>query len=253
MLYTSGSTGTPKGCMLEHRNIVSFCNWYRNYYNLTSQSRVAAYASYGFDADMMDLYPALTTGAAVHIIDEAIRLDLVAIDKYFNENKITHSFMTTQVGRQFAVEIDNSSISELSVGGEKLVPLAPPKNHKMINLYGPTESTVCITAFELDRLYDRVPIGKALDNTKLYVVDKQGRRLPPCVPGELWVAGHGVSRGYLNRPEQNEKAFIKNPFTDEKGYERVYRTGDIVRYLPDGNIDFVGRNLLRLMLYLTAR
>ena len=242
MLYTSGSTGTPKGCMLEHRNIVSFCNWYRDYYNLTPHSRVAAYASYGFDANMMDMYPALTTGAAVYIIDESIRLDLLAIDRYFNENSITHSFMTTQVGRQFAVEIDNSTITELSVGGEKLVSLAPPKNHKMINLYGPTESTVCITAFELDRLYDRVPIGKALDNTKLYVVDKQGRRLPPCVPGELWVSGHGVSRGYLNRPEQNEKTFIKNPFTDEKGYERVYRTGDIVRFLPDGNIDFVGRN-----------
>ena len=242
MLYTSGSTGTPKGCMLEHRNIVSFCNWYRSYYNLTPQSKVAAYASYGFDANMMDMYPAITTGAAIHIIDESIRLDLVAIDKYFNENGITHSFMTTQVGRQFAVEIDNSSISELSVGGEKLVPLNPPKNHKMVNLYGPTESTVCITAFELDRLYDRVPIGKALDNTKLYVVDKYGRRLPPCVPGELWVAGHGVSRGYLNRPEQTEKSFIKNPFTDEKGYQRVYRTGDIVRFLPDGNIDFVGRN-----------
>ncbi|MGN1137867.1 MAG: AMP-binding protein, partial [Ruminococcus sp.] len=105
MLYTSGSTGTPKGCMLEHRNIVSFCNWFRNYYSLTSDSRVAAYASYGFDANMMDMYPALTTGAAVYIIDESIRLDLVAIDKYFNENKITHSFMTTQVGRQFAVEI----------------------------------------------------------------------------------------------------------------------------------------------------
>ena len=242
MLYTSGSTGTPKGCMLEHRNIVSFCNWFRNYYNLTSQSRVAAYASYGFDANMMDMYPALTTGATIHIIDESIRLDLIAIDKYFNENKITHSFMTTQVGRQFAVEIDNSSISELSVGGEKLVPLEPPKNHKMINIYGPTESTVCITAFEVDKLYDRVPIGKALDNTKLYVVDKQGRRLPPCVPGELWVAGHGVSRGYLNRPEQTEKSFTRNPFTDEKGYERVYRTGDIVRFLPDGNIDFIGRN-----------
>ena len=242
MLYTSGSTGTPKGCMLEHRNIVSFCHWFKNYYSLTPQSRVAAYASYGFDANMMDMYPALTTGAAVYIIDEAIRLDLIAIDKYFNENGITHSFMTTQVGRQFATEIDNCSITELSVGGERLVPLNPPKNHKMFNLYGPTESTVCITAFELDRLYDRVPIGKALDNTRLYVVDKQGRRLPPCVPGELWVAGHGVSRGYLNRPEQNDKVFIKNPFTDEKGYERVYRTGDIVRFLPDGNIDFVGRN-----------
>lgn len=242
MLYTSGSTGVPKGCMLEHRNIVSFCNWYRSYYNLTPQSRVAAYASYGFDANMMDMYPALTTGAAVYIIDESIRLDLLAIDSYFNENGITHSFMTTQVGRQFALEANCKSLQHLSVGGEKLVPVNPQKEFGFYNVYGPTECTIFTTAFPVHNNYDRVPIGKALDNTKLYVVDKQGRRLPPCVPGELWVSGHGVSRGYLNRPEQNEKTFIKNPFTDEKGYERVYRTGDIVRFLPDGNIDFVGRN-----------
>ena len=242
MLYTSGSTGTPKGCMLEHRNIVSFCNWYRKYYNLTSESRVAAYASYGFDANMMDMYPALTTGAAVYIIDESIRLDLIAIDKYFDENGITHSFMTTQVGRQFALETNCKSLQHLSVGGERLVPVAVNKNFKFYNLYGPTECTIITTAFPVDKLYDRVPIGKGLYNTKLYVVDKYGRRVPPCVPGELWVAGHGVSRGYLNRPEQNEKVFIKNPFTNEKGYERVYRTGDIVRFLPGGNIDFVGRN-----------
>ena len=116
---------------------------------------------------------------------------------------------------------------------------------KFYNLYGPTECTIITTAFPVDKLYDRVPIGKGLYNTKLYVVDKYGRRVPPCVPGELWVAGHGVSRGYLNRPEQNEKVFIKNPFTNEKGYERVYRTGDIVRFLPGGNIDFVGRKLRR--------
>ena len=242
MLYTSGSTGTPKGCMLEHRNLVSFCNWYRNYYSLTSDSKVAAYASYGFDANMMDMYPALTTGASVYVIDESIRLDLLALDKYFNENGITHSFMTTQVGRQFALEADCKSLQHLSVGGEKLVPVNPQKDFSFYNVYGPTECTIFTTAFPVHKNYDRVPIGKALDNTKLYVVDKQGRRLPPCVPGELWVAGHGVSRGYLNRPEQNKKTFIKNPFTDEKGYERVYRTGDIVRFLPDGNIDFVGRN-----------
>ena len=242
MLYTSGSTGVPKGCMLEHRNIVSFCNWYRNYYNLTTQSRVAAYASYGFDANMMDMYPALTTGATVYIIDEAIRLDLLAIDKYFNENGITHSFMTTQVGRQFALEANCKSLQHLSVGGERLVPINPQKDFSFYNAYGPTECTIFTTAFSVHKNFDRVPIGKSLDNTKLYVVDKYGRRLPPCVPGELWVAGHGVSRGYLNRPEQTEKSFIKNPFTDEKGYERVYRTGDIVRFMPDGNIDFVGRN-----------
>lgn len=242
MLYTSGSTGMPKGCMLEHGNIVSFCSWYRNYYQLTPESRVAAYASYGFDANMMDMYPALTTGACVYIIDEAIRLDLLAINSYFNENGITHCFMTTQVGRQFAMDAGNTSLKELSLGGERLVPLAPPQNHKLINAYGPTECTIFTTVFEIDKLYDRVPVGRALDNVKLYVVDKQGRRVPPCVPGELWVAGCGVSRGYLNRPEQNAKAFIKNPFTDEQGYERIYRTGDIVRCLPDGNIDFIGRN-----------
>lgn len=242
MLYTSGSTGTPKGCMLEHRNIVSFCNWYRNYYNLTPQSKVAAYASYGFDANMMDMYPALTTGATVYIIDESIRLDLLAIDKYFDENGITHSFMTTQVGRQFALETKCKSLQHLSVGGEKLVPIKPQNEFNFYNVYGPTECTIFITAFPVHKNFDRVPIGKALDNTKLYVVDKNGRRVPPCVPGELWVAGHGVSRGYLNRPEQNEKTYINNPFTNEQGYERIYRTGDIVRYLPDGNIDFIGRN-----------
>lgn len=242
LLYTSGSTGTPKGCMLEHRNLVSFCNWYRNYYNLTPHSRVAAYASYGFDANMMDMYPALTTGACVFIIDESIRLDLLALDRYFDENGITHSFMTTQVGRQFALETKCKSLQHLSVGGEKLVPIKSQKEFNFYNIYGPTESTIIITAFPVCKNFDRVPIGKALYNTKLYVVDKYGRRVPPCVPGELWVAGHGVSRGYLNRPEQNEKAYIKNPFTDEQGYERIYRTGDIVRFLPDGNIDFIGRN-----------
>ena len=242
LLYTSGSTGVPKGVMLEHRNLTAFCHWYQRFYELTPESRVAAYASYGFDADMMDLYPALTAGACVHIIDESIRLDLIALNDYFEQNVITHSFMTTQVGRQFAEVAGNHSLKALSIGGEKLVPVAPPENYHLYNAYGPTECTIFTTIYGIDRLYDRVPIGKALDNVRLYVVDKEGRRLPPLVPGELWVSGHQVGRGYLNRPEQSEKAFIRNPFCREEGYERVYRTGDIVRFLPDGNIDFVGRN-----------
>ncbi len=241
LLYTSGSTGVPKGVMLEHRNLVAFCSWYRRFYELTPESRVAAYASFGFDANMMDMYPALTTGAQVHIIDEAIRLDLLEIRRYFEEHKITHSFMTTQVGRQFAdLFPECESLQTLSVGGETLVPVTPPK-YRFHNVYGPTETTVLTTAFVVDRLYKNVPIGKGLENIKLYVTDRHGCRVPVGVPGELWIAGPQVSRGYLNRPEQTEKAFIKNPFCEEPRYSRIYRTGDVVRFLPDGCIEFIGR------------
>ena len=241
LLYTSGTTGTPKGCMIEHHNIVHICHCYRKYFALTEKSRVTAYASYGFDANMLDLYPALTTGASVYIIGEDIRLDLLKLNEYFKEHKITHALMTTQVGRQFAIETDSEYLEHLLVGGEKLVPLYQNKPFRFWNAYGPTETTIFITAFSVEKEYLRVPIGKAICNTKLYVVDKYGKLLPPCVPGELWVAGHGVSRGYLNRLEQTEKVYTKNPFCEEEGYGTIYRTGDIVRMLPDGRIDFVGR------------
>ena len=131
----------------------------------------------------------------------------------------------------------------LSVGGEKLVPL-PPRDGilKFFNGYGPTECTIFTTVMPVDRLYDRVPIGRPLANYKLYIVDENLHRLPPLMPGELVIAGRGVGRGYLNRPELTEKVFIRNPFSDDPDYARAYRTGDIVRLLPDGSVDFIGRN-----------
>ncbi len=241
LLYTSGSTGVPKGCQLTHGNLVAFCNWYWKFYDLQPEHRVAAYASYGFDACMMDLYPALTRGAAVHIIPEEIRLDLIALNDYFEQHLITHSFMTTQVGYQFATSIENHSLLHLSMGGEKLASLTPPKGYNIYNVYGPTECTIFVTIFRVGERMKEIPIGKGLENLRLYVVNSEGQRQPVGAVGELWISGPQVSRGYLNRPDKTAETYIKNPFTDEAKYARVYRTGDIVRFLSDGNIQFIGR------------
>ncbi len=241
MLYTSGTTGTPKGCQLEHRNLVAFCEWYQRRFNLNSNCKITAYASFGFDANMMETYPALTCGATIYIIPEELRLDMIALNEYFEQEQITHGFMTTQVAYQFATSIENHCLRYLLTGGEKLAPLTPPTNYTLANLYGPTESTVCITSFDVTKPMKDIPIGSALDNVKLYIVDKAGYRLPVGAAGELWVAGPQVSRGYLNRPEKTAEVYITNPFDSSEKYAHIYRTGDIVRYLPDGNIQFVGR------------
>ncbi len=241
LLYTSGSTGVPKGCMLEHINLMAFCQWYREYYDLRPESRVAAYASYGFDAHMMDIYPALTAGASVCIIDQSIRLDLNELNQYIKEQGVTHAFMTTQIGRAFATSVQCQGLQHLSMGGEALTPFAPKGTTKYYNVYGPTECTIFTTAYPMGRYEEDVPIGKALSNMKLYVVDSCGRRVPAGVPGELWITGWQVSRGYLNRPEKTAEAYSENPFSGKEGYCRAYHTGDIVRFLPDGNIQFIGR------------
>ncbi len=243
LLYTSGTTGTPKGCMLSHGNLAAFCDWYRRYYRVEADSVVSAYASFGFDANMMDTYPVLTGGGTLCIIPEEMRLELPKLNEYLIQEKVTHAFMTTQVGRQFALEMENHCLRYLLTGGETLVPVRVRSDFDFYNCYGPTECTILTTVYPVDkaREYDNVPIGRPLDNLDVYVVDKQMRRLPAGAVGELCVAGYQVSKGYLNRPEQTAKVYTPNCFTDREGYERVYHTGDDVRFLADGNIQFMGR------------
>lgn len=241
MLYTSGSTGVPKGVIFEHSNTLVTTEFVKRYFSINEKSHCTSYASYGFDAHAFDIYPAITSGAELHVIDEEIRLDFPRLRDYFNNNKITHTVMTTQVGRQFAQLKGLNTLKHISVAGEKLTPLSPPENINFYNLYGPTEGSIITSAFLVDKKYTDIPIGKAVDNLKTYIVDKENKLLPFGAVGELVISGPHVTRGYKNRKEATEKAYTLNPYSDQKTYNRLYHTGDIVRMLSDGNIQFVGR------------
>lgn len=241
LIYTSGTTGKPKGVMISHGNLDNFCQWYASHYRLEPDDLVAAYASFGFDACLMDMFPALTHGAGVQIIPEDMRLDLPALNETFEKYGVTLAFMTTQLGRQFAAAMPNKSLRVLAVGGETLAPMQPPAGYALENVYGPTECTIFTSAFRMDKRHDRVPLGYPLDNMRAYILDKNGRLAPVGVPGELCVAGRQVASGYLNRPDLTAEKFTPNPFSNAPGYERIYHTGDIMRWLPDGSLDFIGR------------
>ena len=241
ILYTSGTTGTPKGCILENRNVASTVNHYARNLESGPDMRTASYASYGFDANMMDIFVTLCAGGALYVIPEDMRLDLPQVDRFFTENGITHAFMTTQVGRQFITMTRCRTLKHFLVGGEKLVPVVPTEWVDFVNIYGPTETSIYVLSSHVKDDNPLCPIGRPNDNTRVYVVDGSGHQLPIGAVGELYIAGPQVSRGYLNRPDKTAEAFIRNPFTDEPDYRNAYRTGDVVRWLPDGNIEYIGR------------
>lgn len=242
LLYTSGSTGVPKGCMLEHGNLLSFCKWYVKYYEVDTTCVMGEHASFVFDVSMMELFMPLAAGAVVHIIPEEIRTDLKELNRYFEKNGVTHASITTQLGRQFATHIENHSLRHLTVAGEALVPLECPKNYQLHNGYGPTEGTILLTIQPVMELYEEnVPIGVPLDEVEIYVLDQENKLVPRGEVGELCAAGPHITRGYLNQPEQTEKVFEKNPFSTKEGYDRIYHTGDLVRYREDGLLEYLGR------------
>jgi len=236
VIYTSGTTGVPKGVMIEHHSVNNLCAWHIDEFNITDADRATKYARFSFDASVWEIFPYLEAGATLHIIDDQIRLDLARLNSYFEDNAITISFLPTQVCELF-MELDNNSLRVLLTGGDRLRRLTP-KPYRVVNNYGPTENTVVTTSCEVTPADDRIPIGKPLFNTRVYVLGNANTLLPIGVPGELCIAGVGLARGYVNDPRRTSEKFVANPFAPG---EKMYRTGDLVRWLPNGSIEFIGR------------
>ncbi|QII47587.1 lichenysin non-ribosomal peptide synthetase LicA [Bacillus paralicheniformis] len=236
LIYTSGTTGQPKGVMVEHQSLVNLCYWHNDAFKVTEEDKSAKYAGFGFDASVWEMFPYWIVGAELHIIDEAIRMDMTRLNQYFEENKITITFLPTQLCEQF-MELDNQSLRVLLTGGDKLKRIAK-RNYTLVNNYGPTENTVVATSAAIDPDEGMLSIGKPIANTRAYVLGQNNEVQPVGVAGELCIAGRGLARGYLNKPEETAKRFTEDPFVPG---ERMYRTGDAVKWLEDGRLEYIGR------------
>ena len=241
ILYTSGSTGIPKGVRITRKAIVNLCESYVDRFELSSDDVYGLYASIGFDAASQAICQTIYAGACLSVIPDDIRLDMDGLNDYFIAQGITHTMITTQVGKLFMESIDDSPLKILTVGGEKLGEVESPDDYILVDGFGPTETFAFISSIENSNKLDSSSIGRLNRNSKAYILDSELRRVPCGAIGELYLSGYQVSDGYMNREDETAKSFIKNPFDDDESYSVIYRTGDMVRLLPDGSFGIVGR------------
>jgi amino acid adenylation domain-containing protein len=250
VIYTSGSTGKPKGVMVEHRNIVNYLRWADETYYQGTEGGSPAVHSIGFDGLLTTLYGPLVAGQALTLLPTGREVDALANEHgpLYGLLKLTPShlrMLNAELG-----EHGSTPTQALMVGGEALVPsdIAFWQRRfpqvRLINHFGPTETTVGCATFEIGGdagSLVSIPIGRPIANTRIYILDPRGEPVPIGVAGELCVGGAGVARGYLNRPELTAERFVPDPFSAEPD-ARMYKTGDLGRWLADGNIDYLGRN-----------
>ncbi len=245
VIYTSGSTGRPKGVVVPHSAVLNLCQWQRWRFGFTADDRSAMVCSQSFDASVLEVWPSLTTGASIAVVPERERLDLPALARWYAEAEVTFSALPTAMGSEFlALPADRQPpLRAMLLGGDTLRRKPRPGTpYEVVNIYGPTETTVLVTTHSVpagdpdDR--SAAPVGHAVDNTRLLVLDDRLAPVAPGEPGELYVGGAGVAWGYLNRPDLTAERFLPDP---SGGPGRVYRTGDRVRRLADGALEFIGR------------
>jgi amino acid adenylation domain-containing protein len=250
VIYTSGSTGKPKGVMVQQDSVLNLLTALEKAIFIArpdSGLRVSLNASLAFDASVKQLIH-LLHGRTLDIVPQPLRFDGSALLSYLLQHQID-VFDTTPSQLRLLISAgllgDDAAPRCVLVGGEPIdestwITLAQADKTNFYNVYGPTECTVDATVANLKMAGLKPTIGRPLANTEVYILDSQLQPIPIGVQGELYIGGAGVARGYLNRPELTEEKFIPNPFSDEPG-ARLYKTGDIARYLPDGNIEYLGR------------
>ncbi len=255
-IYTSGSTGRPKGVLISHRSLVNHATAISNHYELGSSDRVLQFANFSFDVAAEEIFPSLISGAAVVILPVEVQSSLVRFSKFLNEQAISVVNLPVSYWREWTSSL-NSADTSISAGvrlvvtgSERVFPedynawrkIAGP-NVRWLNAYGLTETTITSLIFEpSDRrqVLNTIPIGKPIDNTQAYVLDKNREPVPIGISGELYIGGDGLALGYLNRTEDTASRFVSDPFRSAD--DRVlFRTGDLVRTLPNGNFDYLDR------------
>jgi amino acid adenylation domain-containing protein len=245
VIYTSGSTGQPKGVEITHGSLLNLVTWHQKTFEVTPEDRATQQASPGFDAAVWELWPYLTAGASVHFPDEATRMAPELLRDWLLAQRITISFVPTPMTeRLLGLEWPSKApLRMLLTGGDALhhyPSVALP--FLVVNNYGPTECTVVATSGIVPPGAgpEAPTIGRPIANTDVYILDENLQQVAPGTPGELCIGGLGLARGYLNRPDLSAEKFVMNPFNGASG-GRLYRTGDRARYLPDGQIAFMGR------------
>ncbi|BAY23185.1 McnC protein [Calothrix sp. NIES-2100] len=253
VIYTSGSTGKPKGVKIEHRGLLNLVFWHQKAFAVSPLDRATQISGVGFDACGWEIWPYLSTGASIYIVDDESRRSPDDLRDWLVSKAITISFIPTPLAEKVLL-LDfpqNAALRILLTGGDKLnqYPL-PSYSFQVFNNYGPTENTVVTTSgyVSVKNQGNLAPVigrampaaGVAIANTKVYILDKHLQPVPIGVPGELYISGDGLARGYLNHPELTAESFIYHSFTNQLK-ARLYKTGDLVRYRVDGNIEFLGR------------
>ncbi|NES43565.1 amino acid adenylation domain-containing protein, partial [Moorena sp. SIO2C4] len=246
VIYTSGSTGKPKGVLVEHKGLCNLVTVQIQAFQVNSNSRVLQFASLSFDASIWEIVMALGSGASLYMGSRDTLMPGVGMSQWLHNNKITHITIPPSALAVMPTE-ELPSLKTIVVAGEA----CPPElisywsvGRQFVNAYGPSESTVCATMAECSPEYPVPPIGRPIANTQIYILDSNLQPVPIGVPGEIYIGGVGLARGYLNRENLTNQRFIPNPFEDSKiknQNSKLYKTGDNGRYLVDGNIEFLGR------------